>query len=73
MDQDKINQQLDTIYQNAREISIKKNTPIVIFSDMHLGDGSRRDDFLRNANMYMKILKRVLSGKRFLPSFKRRH
>ena len=54
---------LDEIYQVAPEYKIKKNSKWVIFSDLHIGDGSNKDDFKLNANLFINTLQEYyLSG-----------
>ena len=47
-----INNILDKAFQNAKLITINKNSKIVFFSDLHKGDNSYADDFRRNMEIY---------------------
>jgi predicted phosphodiesterase len=49
---------LDEIFANSTSIPVTGAAPIVIFSDLHLGDGKRGDDFARNGDMFLSILER---------------
>lgn len=41
---------------NAREILYDPDEKWVIFSDLHMGNGSRRDDFIRNSELFRSAL-----------------
>jgi UDP-2,3-diacylglucosamine pyrophosphatase LpxH len=47
---------LDELYQVAPEYQITKNSKWVIYSDLHVGDGSNKDDFKLNANLFTRTL-----------------
>lgn len=47
---------LDQLYRETPPNPIPRDRPTVIFSDFHLGDGSRRDDFLHNSDLTMNVL-----------------
>ncbi|MGB3466576.1 MAG: metallophosphoesterase [Cyclobacteriaceae bacterium] len=58
-----IYQQLNKLYDSAKDIKVKPGDRIVIFSDLHMGDGSNTDDFKTNAALFTYILKNYyLSG-----------
>ena len=42
---------------------LSKKDRLVIFSDLHMGNGARQDDFLKNAPLFFEVLKRY-----YLPS-----
>jgi UDP-2,3-diacylglucosamine pyrophosphatase LpxH len=49
---------LDSLFEKS---PVKQLTPvdrIVIFSDLHMGDGSKLDDFLHNADLFMYVLEK---------------
>ena len=48
---------LDKIYENAPEIKLNEFSKIVILSDLHVGVRKRRDDFLKNSEMFMYLLR----------------
>ncbi|HHP7240140.1 MAG TPA: metallophosphoesterase [Cyclobacteriaceae bacterium] len=48
--------QLDKLYDHSEKIKIKDNDKIVIFSDLHMGDGGTTDDFKRNSKLFTKTL-----------------
>jgi UDP-2,3-diacylglucosamine pyrophosphatase LpxH len=47
---------LEKIYRDSKRISITKNDKIIIFSDLHLGNGRFNDSFTPNANLFQQIL-----------------
>jgi predicted phosphodiesterase len=44
-----VNARLSRLYEAARRLPLDDASRIVIISDLHLGNGGRRDDFVRNA------------------------
>ncbi|MEL6560310.1 MAG: metallophosphoesterase [Bacteroidota bacterium] len=60
-----IYEQLDKLFVNARPIEVAKEDKIVIFSDLHMGDGSSNDDFKTNAEMFSYILKNYYLQKNY--------
>jgi len=48
---------LEKLYQQAKDISIDEEKPLVIFSDFHMGNGKKRDDFTKNSRLVEKCLK----------------
>lgn len=51
-----ITRNLDTLFKQSPVIGLSGNDKIVIFSDLHMGDGSRKDDFLHNAQLFSYVL-----------------
>ncbi len=49
---------LDRIYGNAPEYKLDAGSRIVIFSDIHMGDGGDSDDFKPNAEIYLRALRK---------------
>ncbi|MDX9800006.1 MAG: metallophosphoesterase family protein [Spirochaetia bacterium] len=58
-----IKEYLDSLYKNAPEINLGKESRIVIFSDLHVGSKTRRDDFLPNSAMFLNILENYYLAK----------
>lgn len=52
----KLNGTLIKLFQEAPEFTITDNDKIVVFSDLHMGDGGKHDDFLPNSDFFMYIL-----------------
>ena len=48
---------LNKLLKNAPQINISDKDKIVIFSDLHMGNGGYRDDFVKNAELFMNVLK----------------
>ncbi len=59
-------QYLDDLFESAsiREISTQER--VVVFSDLHLGDGGRKDDFRKNANLFLTSLREYYLPGQFL-------
>jgi UDP-2,3-diacylglucosamine pyrophosphatase LpxH len=53
----KIYAKLYKIFNSAPVIKINDNDHLVVLSDLHMGNGSSRDDFLPNADLFYYILK----------------
>ncbi len=53
---------LQRLYEEARVIGLTDRDRWVIFSDLHVGNRTRRDDFLRNGPMFIRVL-----GEHYLP------
>jgi hypothetical protein len=49
-------QRLSTHLSNAREIPFDRKDRWVIFSDLHMGNGGRRDDFVEKSGMFHTVL-----------------
>ena len=49
---------LDNLFNNANSVEIDINSKIVIFSDLHVGTRTRRDDFLPNSKMFLYLLEK---------------
>lgn len=44
--------QLDELYDSSERIESNKDQRFVIFSDLHMGDGSAKDDFKQNSELF---------------------
>ncbi len=60
-----IKEYLDSLYRNAPEITLASDSRIVIFSDLHVGSKTRRDDFLPNSTMFLTILEKYYLAKNY--------
>lgn len=47
---------LQNLYEQARVIPLSDRDRWVVFSDLHVGNRTRRDDFLHNSAMFMRVL-----------------
>ncbi len=45
------------LYQKTPELGISDDDKLVIFSDLHIGNRTRRDDFKKNATLFSFVLK----------------
>jgi hypothetical protein len=54
---------LDNLYASAPERILSPGSPVVIFSDLHLGTGTSKDDFVKNSPILMEAL-----GKYYYPN-----
>lgn len=53
-----LSQKLSTLYEKAPRLRISGGDRIVIFSDLHMGDGGHGDDFRSTSNPFKSILER---------------
>ena len=44
--------QLDELYESSEKLDCSAGSKYVIFSDLHMGDGSAKDDFRQNAGLF---------------------
>jgi len=51
-------QLLEKLYVESPELIISEKDRIVIFSDLHMGDGRSMDDFHRNSQLFLTALKK---------------
>ncbi len=51
-------QLLEKLYKESPELKISAKDKIVIFSDLHMGDGRSMDDFHRNSQLFLTALKK---------------
>lgn len=51
-----INDHLHQLFSNTLPIRLTNDDKIVIFSDLHVGNGSARDDFMINSELFRDIL-----------------
>jgi UDP-2,3-diacylglucosamine pyrophosphatase LpxH len=48
---------LTRLYRSTPAMPLRDDRPIVIFSDLHLGNGTRTDDFRNNSELFSRVLK----------------
>lgn len=51
-----IERRLTDLYENAPRIHVPSDTRVLILSDLHIGNGGRRDDFHSNAAALLQVL-----------------
>lgn len=54
----KIHRTLNRLFERAPRVTFRSADRYVVFSDLHMGDGSSSDDFLRNAPLFETVLSR---------------
>ena len=54
--------QLERLLQKAKPVTLGQSAKVLILSDLHMGNGGRRDDFRRNAELVKAML-----GSYYLP------
>jgi len=54
----KLQNKLDRLLRAAPELAPGPDHRLVIFSDLHLGDGGGNDDFKKNADLFLAIMRR---------------
>jgi len=57
--------QLDKLHKEAISYQVKKEDKIVIFSDLHMGNGGSNDDFKPNSKLFTNVLERFYLKKDF--------
>jgi predicted phosphodiesterase len=61
-----LQRKLDHLYEQAPVLRLGSDDQLVVFSDLHMGDGGRRDDFNPNAELFLAALRRHYQEKRFI-------
>ncbi len=56
---------LNNLFKNSPKVSIDKKDKIVIFSDLHMGDGGKNDDFKQSADLFKTSLKKYYLKKKY--------
>ena len=56
--ENRVFERLERVHEAAPALLIPEGERVVILSDLHMGDGSRRDDFLHNASLVEEALGR---------------
>jgi hypothetical protein len=54
--QDPITSSIQSLYNEAPETRLNRRDRLVVFSDLHVGNRGRGDDFLKNAELFMRVL-----------------
>ena len=57
---------LDRLYENAPVLRLGAGDQLVVFSDLHLGNGGKDDDFARNARLYVNALDKYYAPPGFI-------
>jgi predicted phosphodiesterase len=61
----RLQRRLDRLYKTSPVLRLGTADKLVVFSDLHLGDGGRRDDFSPNAALLLSVLRRHYLKQRF--------
>jgi UDP-2,3-diacylglucosamine pyrophosphatase LpxH len=61
----KIDESLNKLFREAPNLTVTDHDKIVIFSDLHMGDGGKQDDFLPNSDFFKYILEQYYLKKHF--------
>jgi predicted phosphodiesterase len=56
---------LERLLDTAGQVPIDHSSRVVVFSDLHMGDGSRKDEFLHNSRLLETVLDRHYLMNRF--------
>ena len=57
---------LDRLYDRAPVVKLGAGDGLAVFSDLHLGNGGRDDDFARNAELYLAALETYYAPQGFM-------
>ena len=60
-----LSQKLDRLFKKAPVLQLQAEDKLVIFSDLHLGDGGGNDDFKKNGDLFLAAMRRYYLEKRF--------
>lgn len=60
-----LEKKLDRLLRSAREMAPGADHRLVIFSDLHLGDGGSSDDFKKNGDLFLAAMRRYYLEKEF--------
>jgi hypothetical protein len=61
----RLQRRLDRLYESSPVLRLGTEDKLAVFSDLHLGDGGRRDDFSPNAELLLAALRRHYLKQRF--------
>ncbi|TFG74375.1 MAG: metallophosphoesterase [Chrysiogenales bacterium] len=61
----KLQNKLKRLQRAAAELNLGPDQRLVVFSDLHLGDGGGNDDFKKNGDLFLTILRRHYLPERF--------
>ena len=56
---------LSDILHQAESVKISGRDRIIIFSDLHMGNGGPTDDFLKNSELFLYVLRHYYLRRRF--------
>jgi predicted phosphodiesterase len=62
----RLRRKLDSLYKKAPVLRLGPDAQLVVFSDLHLGNGGKDDDFRKNADLFLAVLRRHYLEKRYL-------
>lgn len=63
--EDIVFESLKKLYDSSEIIQLNADSRFVIFSDLHMGDGSSTDDFLNNSELFASVLKQYYAKKEY--------
>ncbi len=61
-----LSHKLDRLYKKAPVLRLGPGDQLVVFSDLHLGNGGKDDDFRKNAYLFLAAMRRHYLEKRFM-------
>ncbi|MFQ3620764.1 MAG: metallophosphoesterase [Spirochaetales bacterium] len=61
-----IEEYLNALFEAAQQKQLQPSDKVVIFSDLHLGDGGKKDDFRKNADLFISALREYYLPGQFL-------
>jgi UDP-2,3-diacylglucosamine pyrophosphatase LpxH len=60
-----LRRKLDRLYGRAPVVRLRPGDKLVVFSDLHLGDGGSSDDFKKNGGLFLAAMRRYYLEKEF--------
>lgn len=56
---------LDSLCESTSPVTLTDNDKIIVFSDLHVGNGSSTDDFRRNSRLFLEAVRRYYADQDF--------
>jgi UDP-2,3-diacylglucosamine pyrophosphatase LpxH len=63
--EDLVFESLQKLYYSSERVQINTDSRLVIFSDLHMGDGSSSDDFLNNSELFKTAIQQYYAKKKY--------
>jgi predicted phosphodiesterase len=62
----RLRDKLDSLYENAPVLRLGADDKLVVFSDLHMGNGGKKDEFVANAGLFLTVLRRHYQKQGFI-------
>jgi UDP-2,3-diacylglucosamine pyrophosphatase LpxH len=61
-----LRRKLDHLYEHAPVLRLGPDDKLVVFSDLHMGNGGRKDEFVPNAGLFLAVLRQYYRKQGYL-------